>query len=69
MQNGGFVSWEGVDIIHARLCTCVNCVGVIKMPTEEELDQIVNAMIEKQEDAEKAIRIEIDITSKGGDKG
>lgn len=44
MQQGGFIPWRDFK---PRLCRC--CIGVMKMPTEEELEQRITEQIDREE--------------------
>lgn len=52
-----------------RYCNCPNCLGVMTMPTENELEERVTELIDKQrEDIEGTIYCpKIEKTGKGGD--
>lgn len=72
MQNGGFIPWDKFPKIPLHGCTagCSCCLGVQKMPTEEELEQRITNMID-QEAFEQAIHEAIEkgeykISGKGG---
>ena len=56
MKNGCFVPWEDYrPVLHTFNCPC--CAGGMKMPTEEELEQLAIALIDREEPA-AAILIE-----------
>ena len=71
-QNGGFIPWDQwKPILHFFNCPC--CMGVQKMPTEEELEQRITEMIDRDE-LGKAIRDAANIQTlnfkgKGGGRG
>lgn len=55
MKNGGFIPWsEWKPILRTFNCPC--CMGVMKMPDEEELEQRINDYIQQgQEEVRKAL--------------
>ena len=75
MQNGGFIPWDAMPIAQLHRCTagCLCCMGVRKMPTEEELEQRITSMIDSdgfQQAVREAIESgNITINGKGGGKG
>ena len=75
MQNGGFIPWDQFPKIPLHGCTagCLCCMGVRKMPTEEELEQRITSMIDSdgfQQAVREAIESgNITINGKGGGKG
>jgi hypothetical protein len=43
MEMGGFVSWDDFDVpAMLSRCRCSLCIGGIRMPTEEEIEERVN---------------------------
>ena len=75
MQNGGFIPWDAMPITPLHGCTagCLCCMGVRKMPTEEELEQRITNMIDSdglQQAVREAIETgNITFNGKGGGKG
>ena len=51
MKNGGFIPWDQFPM-PKRICPCC---GVMRMPTEEELEQRITEQIDKER-LESAIR-------------
>lgn len=64
MQNGGFISYEEYEQFQPSLC----CMGVRLMPDEEELEQRVNDMIDRERVKEAILALEIKQMRKTLDK-
>lgn len=64
MQNGGFISYEEYE----RFQPSLYCMGVRLMPDEEELEQRVNDMIDRERVKEAILSLEISQMRKTLDK-
>lgn len=66
MEKGGFVSWDNFPIVHNMGCPC--CMGVILMPTEEEIEQRITEHIDRESLQNAILGIELETLRKGIDK-
>ena len=60
LQTGGFVSWDDFDFL-AMLsrCRCSLCIGGIRIPTEEEIEERVNDSLDNKQRELKIARAAI----------
>lgn len=65
-MDGGFVSWEDWEKNKPRLCRC--CLEMMRMPTEEEMEQLITEHIDAERIQNAILNIEIETLKKAVEK-